>query len=263
MEKGARLMPFPNLPDKLNGRAILTPQHMLEYRQRAGQLPAGPGPQAVILCLQRGLPERLKRRHPYKQIGRLNGDLLSLNKTGGRVCVLTNFGLGAPLMAGLAEEFIAWGAQRLVSISMCGSLQTDLNAGDVVVCDRAVRDEGVSHHYLPAGRDVDASAELASSLQAALTAAGAPPRRGATWTTDATFRETDVEVAHYAAEGVLTVEMETAALFAVARYRGAQAASVFVAGDSLASGAWQAPGDFKALDRSFDLVYEAAITALA
>jgi uridine phosphorylase len=251
-------MPFPNVPEKHNGKSILTPQHMLEYRQRAGQLPAGPGPEAIILCLQRGLPERLKRRHPYKQIGRLNGDLLALKETGGRVCVLTNFGLGAPLMAGLAEEFIAWGAKRLVSISMCGGLQPGLKTGDIVVCERAVRDEGTSHHYLPAAQYVDASRELADQLTTALPNA----QRGATWTTDATFRETDVEVAYYAAQGVLTVEMESAALFAVAQYRGAQAASVFVVGDSLASGEWHGPSQGNDLDDSFDGVYDAVIKML-
>jgi uridine phosphorylase len=232
---------------------------MLAYRQQAGQLPAGPGPEAVILCLQRGLPERLKRRHPYKQIGRLNGDLLALKETAGRVCVLTNFGLGAPLMAGLAEEFIAWGAKRLVSISMCGGLQPQLKTGDIVICDRAVRDEGTSHHYLPSAQYVDASRPLADQLAAALPGA----QRGATWTTDATFRETDTEVAHYAAEGVLTVEMESAALFAVAQYQSAQAASVFVVGDSLAGGQWQAPGQGGNLDRSFEVAYNAAIKTLA
>jgi uridine phosphorylase len=251
-------VPFPNVPEKHTGKSILTPQHMLEYRQRAGQLPASPGPEAVILCLQRGLPERLKRRHPYKQIGRLNGDLLSLKETDGRVCVLTNFGLGAPQMAGLAEEFIAWGAKRLVSISMCGGLQPGMKTGDIVVGDRAVRDEGSSHHYLPPAQYVDASRELADQLATALPKS----QRGATWTTDATFRETDLEVARYAADGVLTVEMESAALFAVAQYRGAQAASVFVVGDSLAGGEWHSPTKAGDLDGSFEVVYDAVIKML-
>lgn len=256
-------MPVPQFPQKYQGKAILTPQHMLAYRQGAGQLPKGPGPEAVILCLQRGLPERMKRKHPYRQIGRLNGDLLALKASGGRVCVLTNFGLGAPLMAGLAEEFIAWGARTLVSISMTGSLQADLRSGDIVVCNEAVRDEGVSHHYLPAAKTVAADADLAAQLTAAFAARGLVARSGTTWTTDATFRETDVEVAHYQEEGVLTVEMESAALFAVAQVRGARAAAAFVAGDSLAAGEWQGPGDFRLMDRSFELLYDTVIETLS
>ncbi|MEX2161381.1 MAG: nucleoside phosphorylase [Anaerolineales bacterium] len=256
-------MPVPNFADKYKGRAILTPEAMLAYRQRAGMLPKGAGPEAVILCLQRGLPERVKRRHPIRSIGRINGDLYALHKAPGSLAVLTNFGLGAPQMAGLAEELIAWGARKLVSISMAGGLQPDLKPGDIVVCDRALRDEGTSHHYLPSAKFVDANGELAKDLTAALQARGIQVEVGATWTTDATFRETDVEVRQYQGEGIKTVEMETAALFAVAQVRGVQAASIFVVGDSLAGGEWRAPHDLRLLDRSFEVVYDAAIEVLS
>lgn len=254
-------MPFPNFEEKYNSRAVLTPQDMLSYRQQAGMLPKGAGPENVILCLQRGLSERLGRRHPYRKIGRMNGDLYQLKKA--NVVVLTNFGLGSPQIAGLAEELIAWGAKRLVSISMTGGLQPDLKSGDIVVCDRAIRDEGTSHHYLPPAKLVVASTELVTKLSAVVSAKGHMAQVGTSWTTDATFRETEAEVKHYQNEGVKTVEMESAALFAVAKVRGVQAASIFVVADSLADGQWRAPKDFKLLDRSFDVVYSAAIAALS
>ena len=255
-------MPFPNVPEKYQGRAVLSPQDMLAYRQQAGMLPKGPGPRAVILCLQRGLSERMARAHPLKKFGRMNGDLFTLKETKGEVAVLTNFGLGAPQMAGLAEEFIAWGVKQLVSISMCGGLQPDLKSGDIIVCNRSIRDEGTSHHYLPDSKFVEANPELVKKLAAALALTGASSKIGATWTTDATYRETDVEIEQYASEGVLSVEMETAALFAVAQVRNVPAASVFVVGDSLAGGRWQQPTDFKLLDRKFDEVYQAVSQTL-
>ena len=201
------------------------------------------------------------RRHPLKKLGRMNGDLYSLKKTSG-VAVLTNFGLGSPQIAGLAEEFIAWGAEQLVSISMCGGLQPDLHAGDIIVCNRAIRDEGTSHHYLPSEKFVGANDDLVKRLADTLTTAGLFPLIGTTWTTDATFRETDLEVRQYQSEGVLAVEMETAALFAVARVRRASAASVFVVGDSLAGGHWQPPTDLTNLDGVFGDVYDATIRAM-
>jgi uridine phosphorylase len=216
----------------------------------------------VILCLQRGLPERAKRRHPYRQVGRMNGDLLALNEAKGKTLVLTNFGLGAPQMAGLAEELIAWGARRLVSISMAGGIHPSIKSGDVVVCNRAIRDEGTSYHYLPAAKFVDGDAELAEQLRSNLERGGVSAQLGTTWTTDATFRETDLEVKQYQSEGVLTVEMETAALFAVAQVRVVQTSSVLVAGDSLAGGRWQAPADMRKLDGVFDRVYDAVIETL-
>ena len=256
-------MPAPIFPGKSKGKPVLTPQHMLAYRKQAGLLPQGAGPEGVILCLQKGLPELQKRRHPFRKIGRINGDLYSLKETKGRVMVATNFGLGSPQMAALAEELIAWGARKLVSLSMSGGIQPDLNSGDLVVCERALRDEGTSYHYLPPADYVDADPALVSSLRAALHKDGHTHQLGTTWTTDATFRETDLEVEHYQAAGIKTVEMESAALFAVAQLHGVEAASIFVVGDSLAGGVWRPPNDYRLLDRSFGLAYDAAIRALS
>ena len=142
---------------------------------------------------------------------------------------------------------------------MAGGIQADLKVGDLVVCDRALRDEGTSYHYLPPGDYVTANPDLVNALAATLSTQGQAAQTGGTWTTDATFRETDLEVAHYQSEGIKTVEMESAALFAVAQVRAAQAASVFVVGDSLAGSVWRPPGDLRLLDKSFELAYDAAI----
>lgn len=256
-------MPFPNFPEKYKGKPVLTPQHMVAYRQRVGMLPMGTAPQAALLCLQRGLPESLGRKHPYRKIGRLNGDLYSLKKTDGQVVVLTNFGLGSPLMAALAEELIAWGIKKLISISMCGGLQPDLAAGSIVVCERAIRDEGTSHHYLQSEKYVNASPDMVAQLAESIQTQGGRAQVGTTWTTDATFRETDLEVHSYQSGGVKTVEMETAALFAVAQVRGIPAASAFVVGDSLAGGQWSAPQNLASLNPSFEILYDAAIQVLS
>ena len=255
-------MPFPNVPEKYKGKSILTPQHLLAYHQKIGLLPKGDAPDGVILCLQRSLPERMSRRHPYKNVGRLIGDLYLLKKTRKKICVLTNFGLGSPQIAGLAEEFIAWGTKKIISISMTGALQPNLKPGDVVICNQAIRDEGTSHHYLPPAKYILADPQLVASLLNAVKSKGLFPWIGTSWTTDATFRETDLEVAQYQAEGVLTVEMESAALFAVAAFRNIQAASAFVVGDKLANADWQAPPDMEIIDRSFEAVYAASIEVL-
>ena len=50
-------------------------------------------------------------------------------------------------------------------------------------------------------------------------AAGVDVLEGATWTTDAPFRETAAAIAHAERQGVLGVEMESAALYAFAAAR--------------------------------------------
>jgi uridine phosphorylase len=110
--------------------------------------------------------------------------------------------------------------------------------GDLVMCDRAVRDEGVSHHYVPPARYSSPSSALTAAYAARLGAAGYTFRTGSTWTIDAPYRETVEELRHYRDEGVLTVEMEAAALFAVAEHRGLEVASAFVLSDLLTEVEW-------------------------
>lgn len=255
-------MNFPLFPAKHDLAAIVTAKDILDFRRRLGRMPAIEPPEAVLFCLQRGLPERLRRRIRLRHAGRLMGDLYLVRRTGGRVAVMTNIGIGAPSLVSLAEELIAFGAQRLVSVVWGGGLQPDLNPGDIVICDRALRDEGVSHHYLPSQKFVAASPVLVERLAGALREQGKPFQTGATWTTDAPYRETVEEVELYRAEGISTVEMEIAGLLALAQARGVDAASVVVVGDSLAGAKWQPPQDVKVIERSLEAVYAAAIDAL-
>lgn len=85
---------------------------------------------------------------------------------------------------------------------------------------------------------------------------------GPTWTTDAPYRETAEEVRAYQAEGVQTVEMEAAGLFAIGQVRGVQTAAVVVIMDSLANFCWEVPERLDAIQRSLETVYAAAIDAL-
>jgi uridine phosphorylase len=255
---------FPNDPDKHQHDSALKAEDVIAYRKQLGRLPAITPPEGVILCLQKGLPERrrIRWRHPYRRAGKLMGDLYLLKKTDGKVAVLTNFGIGAPLVAALAEELIAFGVKRLVAMSWAGGLQPDLKPGDIVVCHQAIRDEGTSHHYLPPAKHVQASPALVQALAATFSAHGHDYTTGTTWTTDAPYRETCEEIQRYQSEGVKTVEMESAALFAVGQVRGVQTASVLVVGDSLANLRWQAPPDVNPVERALEAVYAVAIEVL-
>jgi uridine phosphorylase len=255
-------MTFPNLPGKHRLAAIVEPAAMLAHRRRGGRLGAFEPPTGAVICLQRGLPRRMRWRVRIRRLGRLLGDLYAVSSTGGRVAVLTDFGLGAPIVAAQAEELIALGVTRLVSIALAGGLQPELSPGTIVVVESALRDEGTSHHYLPPGREVASDPALVAALARALSARGLAFRTGRTWSTDAPYRETREEVAAYQAEGVLAVDMELAALLAVAQVRGVQAAAVLVVGDSLAGGRWQPPERLDEMERSLEQAYRVAIQVL-
>jgi uridine phosphorylase len=190
----------------------------------------------VVPCYQRSLYRHVVEsdglRSPDRKAG-VHG-VVPLPSTGGKVGLVGQFGIGAPAAATVMEDLAAAGTTSFVSVGTAGSLQGDLQVGDLVLCEAAIRDEGVSHHYLPPGKLADASGPLTAALRAAMTQAGPGFRSGISWTIDTPYRETVAEARHYQAEGVLCVEMEAAALFAVAGVRGLQAASAFAVSDSLA-----------------------------
>lgn len=255
-------MSFPNYPDKHNLASLLTADDLVAYRARLGRMPKVK-PQGVLFCLERGLPHRMRWRIPVERAGAMNADVYAVKKTKGKVVVLTSFGGGSPMVMELAEELAVMGALKMILMTWGGTLQTDIKPGDIVVCNRAIRDEGASHHYLPSAKYVDAHGSLVNELVDALRARGAQCSVGTTWTTDAPYRETREEVLHYQAEGVKTVEMESAGLFTVGQVRAVQTASVVIGMDSLATLRWQTPERLDDIMHSLEVVYAAAIDVLS
>jgi uridine phosphorylase len=124
--------------------------------------------------------------------------------------------VGAAFSVLLAEQLFASGCRFLISLSSAGQVVDIGPPPYFVVIDRALRDEGASYHYLPPSRFAEADPDLIRRVLPALQATGVPLHVGPSWTTDAPFRETEAKVARRRAEGLLTVEMEAAGLYAFA-----------------------------------------------
>ncbi|MWG36349.1 nucleoside phosphorylase [Halomarina oriensis] len=231
-------MPFPNHPDKHRGEAIATPEHASADRQERYDGNPADLPSAVVVCYSRSLMTSLMERHAGETVGHYYGDLYAFDETDGRVGVLGNFGIGAPTTAMLIDELVADGVGTFLSVGIAGGLDHDVEMAEFVVCDRAIRDEGTSHHYVAPGRWATPDETLTTHLTEFLDERDDPYHVGPSWTTDAIYRETVAEVERYAAEGVLTVEMEASAVFAVAEARGVDAASMFVVSDYLGTEEW-------------------------
>jgi uridine phosphorylase len=243
---------------------IVTPEASLQHRRDLGQPIAARIPEAIILTYQ---PQLVAGMEALEQTTRLpiGGParvVHALDRTDHRVGVVGRFGIGAPVAAVVLEELIALGARRFLSIGVAGGLHADLEVGEPIVCSWAVRDEGVSHHYLPPDVIAAPNADLTASLADQLTADGLAFRTGASWTIDAIFQETVDEAVHYADQGVLTVEMEAAALFAVAACRGVPLASAFCVSDSLAGGEWEPSYGSDQLARNVWALFQSSVTML-
>ena len=172
------------------------------------------------------------------------------------------FGIGAPAAAAVVDTLAALGTRRFLNLGAAGGLQPGARVGELVVCNNAVRDEGLSHHYLAPARYASPSARLTDALIRSLKAAECTFNVGSTWTIDAPFRETVEELRHYRDEGVLTVEMEAAAVFAVAEHRGFEAAAAFVLSDVLSDADWTPDFGSLEIQRGLTVLVDAAIEVI-
>jgi phosphorylase superfamily protein len=252
---------YPNFAGKHAGEALFTAADFIAHLRQAGAADEGEVPAGVVLCYQPSLYDRVLRAEGLQPPKRQDFPV-ALPSTGGQVGLIGRFGIGAPAATAVLEQLAALGTTAMVSVGTAGSLQRDLAPGDLVLCEAAVRDEGVSHHYLPPAQLATAPAELTATLGAALRHAGLAFRTGVSWTIDTPYRETVAEARHYQAEGVLCVEMEAAALFAVAEVRGLRLASAFVISDSLADLVWSPRFHDPAVEAGLIGLYLAAVAAL-
>lgn len=136
---------------------------------------------------------------------------------------------GATTMVNQLENQVALGgAHTFVAYNLAGGIGPDIEPGDISVVGSAVRDDGISDHYLAPADTVDADPALAAQVQTALSVRFPSCRIRTTWTNPAVYRQTEEELQHYADSGVSLVESETASLLAVAEAVGARATAVLV-----------------------------------
>ena len=203
-------------------------------------------PKHVVLCFFRDAITSLVGELGGREVGRLASEMgaIPVFEVGyaDRRLAIVQAGVGAPLAAGWLDELIALGGRAFVAVGGAGVLVPDLAMGHVIVPTAAIRDEGTSYHYLPASREVAPTEDAIAAILATLRRHGVPYVEGKTWTTDALYRETKAKVGRRVAEGCITVEMEAAAFFAVARFRGVSFGQMLYAGDDLSGDAWDGRG---------------------
>jgi uridine phosphorylase len=169
------------------------------------------------------------------------------------------YAVGAAFAVLVAEELFASGCQLLISISSAGQIIPSGQGPNFVLIERALRDEGTSYHYLPASAYSHISLALLTCLEGAFEESLVRVMRGATWTTDAPFRETEQAIEYAKSEGILGVEMEAAALYAFAQMKGQNVVCFAYITNQMA----QIKGDFeKGLEQgSHDALEVIALTA--
>ena len=202
--------------------SVFTPEALLREARRQKGAEPNPVPNLCILDPDGDIVRALRstgraRRNRDWVCYHTEMDLFDLN---GQEVGIVGCAVGASFAVLVAEEMFASGCTLLVSITSSGQLSAMEKLPCFILIDRALRDEGTSYHYLPPAEFSEAPAHLVRALSDAFAGFGEPVLQGATWTTDAPFRETSMAIEAMTQRGLLAVEMEAAALYAFAAARG-------------------------------------------
>jgi len=157
------------------------------------------------------------------------------------VPMVLGFSAKGSYAAGGLDEMIALGARHVIFLGGCATLVHRVVVDDLIIPTRALRDEGVSFHYIPPGRYAYPSKALTATL---VSLQGSSPRRvhaGPIWTTTAHFRQALPRLHAFRAEGCIAVNNEGSSAFAVGQARGVDVAAVLNAGDTLADDRFLVP----------------------
>ena len=203
-------------------------------------------PEHCVICFFGDVLEHVVAKHKAKLIVDHHAEdgshkIYEIEHNGKRLAFF-HPGVGAPVSGALLEENIALGCKKFIGCGGAGVLAKDMAVGHLVVVNEALRDEGLSYHYLAPSRTVIANKEVTQTIINHLSEKNLPFIVGKTWTTDAFYRETPALVASRRSEGCLTVEMEAAAMMAVAEFRKVKFGQVLYCGDDLSGSDWDHRG---------------------
>ena len=201
--------------------SVFTPEALLREARRQKGNSAGVVPEICVLDPDGDIVRHLvaaNRARRFAAWSCYHTDLYTFENEGLSYGIIGS-AVGSAFAVLVAEELFVSGCQLLLSMTSAGQVLPVQTPPYFIVIERALRDEGTSYHYLPPTDYCAADGDLVELAKASLTSTGISVRVGATWTTDAPFRETAEAIATAREAGILAVEMEAAALYAFAEAR--------------------------------------------
>ncbi len=247
-------MPFPNYINKHLEEALFNPCDYIDWT-KSKKIHSRKKPQKYIIVYYPELLNYFKKKYKPNMIKFYR--LLTIYKHKNIGLVLMT-GIGSPHAAGILEELIALGGKEFLNIGSAGGL----NDFGFFLCDKAIRDEGTSYHYISHSDFIYPDSELTKRFSKSLNKNKVTFKTGPTWTIDAPYRETKKEIAHYKKLGICTVEMEASALFAVAKVRNVKIAAAFVVSDVLGENKWGPQFNSKQVKQNLNKLLDVGVECL-
>ncbi len=201
--------------------SVFTPENLLREARRQKSLPWARVPRICVLDPDGDIVRRLVGAHRAERDAQwacYHTDLFLFGQDSMRFGII-GCAVGAPFAVLVAEELFVCGCELLISVTSAGQIAAINDPPYFVLIENALRDEGTSYHYLPPAEFSHIAPRLLSMLDDVLIHSPVPIFRGATWTTDAPFRETDSAIAYCRDMAIMAAEMEAAALYAFSEAR--------------------------------------------
>jgi uridine phosphorylase len=173
--------------------------------------------------------------NPTRNFTFLDYEMHTGSLSGKRVTV-GNGGRFAPDTAMTTEILCAAGAESLIRIGSCGSLQEHVKVGDLVIVTGAIRGEGTTSYYVPKNFSTVAHPEIVRALQQAAESLDARYHLGWIFTTDALFQETPELIKELNEQQVSSIDMVTSAFLTIAQLRQKKAGAILAVSDECLHG---------------------------
>lgn len=182
----------------------------------------------VIESMAKTIGARLSRYWHY-------GDQypLYVGKVEGNPVSLGHVPIGSAGTVMVMEEMIACGGRVFLGLGWAGSLQREAPVGTFVIPTSCIREEGTSLHYAEDGAAIRPSERVLNALKTACKESSAKILSGPVWTTDAPYRELKAKIEAYRRQGVIGVDMETSAMYALGQFRNVGVCNLLVVSDEL------------------------------
>jgi uridine phosphorylase len=159
----------------------------------------------------------------------------------GRRITATSTGMGCPSTAIAVEELIRVGVSSFIRVGSSAGLQAGIKPGDLLVSEGTLRNDGTTAAYahpgFPAVPDLEIALTLRRLAEKSVVGTSASAHSGINASDDAFYAETPAWIAELSGLGILNVEMESSAMYVVARLRGVRAGMICAASSNLVDGA--------------------------
>jgi uridine phosphorylase len=139
-------MSIPIFPKNYEQKVIITPkQHLHAEKEDYGKFSP---PKSVIFCYEKYIMDHIQERFEVDSMKFWTCDIHYFKNTNNKVAIAANFGIGGPASCHLLEILVASGVNNFIMLGHAGGLQKSNPVGMIILCEKAIRDEGVSYHYL-------------------------------------------------------------------------------------------------------------------